>query len=231
MRALLKLDASIPPEVKTALKAISRILAPYRDAQVNIETHELLLLDSNTPSEPELDELLRNNPFHQHPAPDSDQLQQLDQHLLQLEKEFGISRPEPDDLLSPIKGTYKSGRKALLRAATKPTSESLHAWRKKTKRLWYQLRFIYGESPLPPLPPLPPHHPVNTSDHLGKSLGEIHDLDVLNLLIHSQATPKLLALMNTKRLTLLQQALEAAEKLFDQNPSTFSHQYLEIKNH
>ncbi len=38
--------------------------------------------------------------------------------------------------------SYRRGRTALDRALKKPSAESMHAWRKEVKQLWYQLRLL-----------------------------------------------------------------------------------------
>ena len=38
--------------------------------------------------------------------------------------------------------SYRRGRNALDRALKKPSAESMHAWRKEVKQLWYQLRLL-----------------------------------------------------------------------------------------
>ncbi len=88
-----------------------------------------------------------------------------------------------------------------------PGSEAVHTWRKKTKRLWYQLRFIFGDELEQT------DHPLILSDLLGKILGEIHDLDVLMTLFPSQSNPGLYDFILKKREQLLKQAISQGEEL------------------
>jgi CHAD domain-containing protein len=41
-----------------------------------------------------------------------------------------------------LRNTYSSSRKAYQQALAEPTPENLHAWRKRVKDLWYQLRLL-----------------------------------------------------------------------------------------
>jgi CYTH domain-containing protein/CHAD domain-containing protein len=76
-------------------------------------------------------------------------------------------------LAAGIENTYRSGRRALRRARTKPTDDRLHAWRTSVKHLWYQTRLIEQAAPsvLTPL--------IATLDDLAEALGDDHDLAVL----------------------------------------------------
>ena len=65
--------------------------------------------------------------------------------------------------------SYRSGRDALARASKKPTAKCMHAWRKKIKRLWYQLRL------LTPLNRVVLENIAADAKALGQLLGRDHD--------------------------------------------------------
>jgi CHAD domain-containing protein len=69
--------------------------------------------------------------------------------------------------------SYRDGRRAMKRAAADPSGENVHAWRKRAKDLWYQLRIVHdawpgllGET-------------VDQAHELTDLLGDHHDLAVL----------------------------------------------------
>ena len=73
-----------------------------------------------------------------------------------------------------VQKSYKRGRRALRRAIEKPRPKNFHAFRKRAKELWYQMRIIE---------PLHPAIFKELSDHLktlGQHLGQAHDLAFLN---------------------------------------------------
>ena len=94
--------------------------------------------------------------------------------------------------------------------------EDLHTWRKKTKRLWYQLRFRFGDL----IDDL--NHPLNLSDQLGQLLGEIHDSDVFELLLAARSNLNLHQLINSRRSELLLQAFDLGDRLYIQGQPIFS---------
>jgi CHAD domain-containing protein len=69
--------------------------------------------------------------------------------------------------------SYRDGRRAMKRAAADPSADNVHAWRKRAKDLWYQLRIVrdawpelLGET-------------VDQAHELTDLLGDHHDLAVL----------------------------------------------------
>jgi len=83
----------------------------------------------------------------------------------------------PDNLCKPkhlrrnYLETYRSGRKAMRKAAKKNSPEAFHEWRKRVKDLWYQSStFSTWEKNL---------QLVDAAKDLSDTLGELHDLDLL----------------------------------------------------
>lgn len=75
----------------------------------------------------------------------------------------------PDD---GLRRTYRACRRAHRRALADPSPASMHAWRIRNKRLWYQVRALSAASPIV----LGPY--AELLDTVGELLGEVHDLDV-----------------------------------------------------
>jgi CHAD domain-containing protein len=68
---------------------------------------------------------------------------------------------------------YRRGHRALARAIDDPDSERFHAWRKRVKDLWYELRILQ------PLNRTVLEEMAHDAEVLGELLGNEHDLDFL----------------------------------------------------
>ncbi len=69
--------------------------------------------------------------------------------------------------------TYKRGQRGLAKTIKKPVPENFHAWRKRVKDLWYQLRILQ------PLNRVVLEKIAADAEVLGELLGREHDLDFL----------------------------------------------------
>jgi CYTH domain-containing protein/CHAD domain-containing protein len=125
-------------------------------------------------------------------------------------------------LLEPgIKRGYRQGREALVRVHGEGSAENVHELRKRAKDLWYQLRLL--ESSWPGL--LEPT--AEQAHQLTDLLGDHHDLAVLaedlrerSGLDHSR--PAFEALIESRQGTLLDAALELADRLYAEKPKPFA---------
>lgn len=68
---------------------------------------------------------------------------------------------------------YRRGQRALAKAIDDPEPENLHAWRKRVKDVWYQLRILQ------PLNRTVLEEMARDAEVLGEMLGSEHDLDFL----------------------------------------------------
>ena len=68
---------------------------------------------------------------------------------------------------------YRRGQRALAKAIDDPQSENFHAWRKRVKNIWYQLRILQ------PLNRTVLEEMAHDADVLSELLGSEHDLDFL----------------------------------------------------
>ena len=68
---------------------------------------------------------------------------------------------------------YKRGQRALAKTIKKPVPENFHAWRKRVKDLWYQLRVLQ------PLNRVVLEEMAHEVEILGELLGREHDFDFL----------------------------------------------------
>jgi len=208
MRALIRLDA--PSPLAQTLKMISRTIAPYRDAQVNMATYTTLTSIPNSHQYPQLFDSLTANPLFSNPQPDIRTVEKLIASMIELRDELLGFTFEPDSttIHSVLKKSFKRGAKYMKLAQIDPTSENLHSWRKKTKRLWYQLRFLDNEANQAPA------HPKSQCDRLGKMLGEIHDLDVFALLLNRGEHSNLLETVENRRSSLVDDSFESGDILY-----------------
>ena len=76
------------------------------------------------------------------------------------------------DVVASFERTCRKERKAWIAACDEPSAEVLHAWRKETKTLYYQMLFMHEVSGRL-------KKRVKLADRLGRWLGRHHDLDVL----------------------------------------------------
>jgi CHAD domain-containing protein len=68
---------------------------------------------------------------------------------------------------------YKRGQRGLAKTIKKPIPENFHAWRKRVKDLWYQLRILQ------PLNRVVLEEMAHDAEVLGELLGREHDFDFL----------------------------------------------------
>jgi CHAD domain-containing protein len=68
---------------------------------------------------------------------------------------------------------YRRGQHALAKTIDNPEAESFHAWRKRVKDVWYQLRILQ------PLNRMVLQEMAHNAEVLGELLGREHDLDFL----------------------------------------------------
>src|SRR5437870_4930355 len=68
---------------------------------------------------------------------------------------------------------YKRGQRGLAKTIKKPQPENFHAWRKRVKDLWYQLRILQ------PLNRVVLEEMAHDAEVLGELLGREHDFDFL----------------------------------------------------
>src|SRR5205085_8340018 len=76
-------------------------------------------------------------------------------------------------LSSAMQRSYKRARRAMETAQASDDSELFHAWRRRTKTLWYALRLV--ERAMPRV-----HRAVVRLDQLDTWLGDDHNVEVLH---------------------------------------------------
>ncbi|MCF6239502.1 MAG: CHAD domain-containing protein, partial [Candidatus Marinimicrobia bacterium] len=188
-----------------------------RDAQVSLDTYQAIVSVNNSDRDTVFEDFLRQNQFLKQGFPEKSDLDKIQTYIEDCRSLLNStpSKLAPDQILMSIETSYQLGNQALKRAQGDPSSELVHAWRKKTKRLWYQLRWMFGDDLDNP------NHPVLQSNVLGKSLGEIHDLDVLRILLDIDHPLQLR--IQKLRQVLLTRAFEMGFELYIYQRTNFHH--------
>jgi len=161
------------------VRKIGRLVSDLRDAQVRLQT--LIQLRDETAKRPE------DNPFAR-----IEELLSLEresfsaafagwqkQAIPQLERVDARLSKWPLECLTwkqicrAMGKIYKRGQRGLAKTINDPNSENFHAWRKRVKDLWYQLRILQ------PLNRTVLTEMAHDGNVLGELLGSEHDLDFL----------------------------------------------------
>lgn len=116
---------------------------------------------------------------------------------------------------------YARGRRAMRRAAQRPTPERMHDWRKRGKDLWYHLRL------LEPMAPGMVRGQAKDAHRLADLLGDLHDLAVLGAAIPRLSTgvvadtDALLALVEHRREQLAAEAFTLGARVYAEPTKLF----------
>lgn len=213
LRALLQLIPGSASQLKKTLKHSGRTLAPYRDAQVNLETWQSLNDSRSAIYNQEIDATVTQHPYILNPRPSTSDLNSINQHMVTLNQYdlWDTLDLQKTVLSRRIEKSFHTGLTAMEKILDNPEPELLHKWRKRTKRLWYQLRFACGDDHAQE------DHPVIVCDQLGKHLGEIHDLDMFSQLNYVKSDQRLLQAVAQKRIDLVKQAGRLGQHLYIQS--------------
>ena len=120
-----------------------------------------------------------------------------------------------------LKRIYKKGCTCMAQVQAEPSVENFHAWRKRVKDLWYQVRLL---SPLWPgmLKDL-----ANEFGRLADCLSDDHDLAILRQAVLRRPTEErtqveaLMALIDQQRGELEVEAKRLGERLYVETPNAF----------
>lgn len=118
--------------------------------------------------------------------------------------------------------SYREGRRASRRAQKNPTLETRHAWRKRVKDGWYELRL------LAPVCGPTVRGQSEEADQLAELLGAEHDLALLNAKLRQIApevavdTDAVVALAELRRGRLETQAVCIAQRMYAEKPTAFA---------
>jgi CHAD domain-containing protein len=161
------------------VRKIGRLVSDLRDAQVRLQT--LIQLRDETAKKPE------NSPF-----PHIEELLSLEresfsaafagwqkQAVPQLERvetrllKWPLEALTWKQVCGAVAKIYKRGQRRLAKTIDDPEPENFHAWRKRVKDLWYQLRILQ------PVNRVVLTEMARDAEVLGELLGREHDLNFL----------------------------------------------------
>ena len=119
---------------------------------------------------------------------------------------------------------YKRGQRGLAKTIDDPEAENFHAWRKRVKDLWYQLRILQ------PLNRVVLEQIAHDAEVLGELLGREHDFHFLLARLEKESGDEALAneLVQLKRLIgkrckrLQRDALELGRRFYAEPAKAFS---------
>jgi CHAD domain-containing protein len=131
------------------------------------------------------------------------------------------------DLELGARRAYKGGRKKLHQARKRPSGESLHAWRKQVKDLWYDLcvlkKLSRGDL----------SDRISEFKALSECIGEYHDLIMLNVVLKRGSFPQRYAelrpLVKKRRCGLQKSALKRGSRMYSEEPNTFAEKLKIVK--
>src|SRR5262245_36041860 len=118
---------------------------------------------------------------------------------------------------------YRRGQRALATAIDDPDPENFHAWRKRVKDLWYELRILY------PLNRTVLEEMAHDAEVLGELLGSEHDLEFLRARLEKESgdealdneLAKLQKLINKRTKRLRRDALELGRRFYAEPSKAF----------
>jgi CHAD domain-containing protein len=161
------------------VRKIGRLVSDLRDAQVRLQTliqlRDELAKGSREDHFPRIEELLSleresfSAAFAGWQKQAIPQLERVEKRLLKWPLE-GLTWKQ---ICGAVGKIYKSGQRGLAKTIKKPVPENFHAWRKRVKDLWYQLRILQ------PLNRVVLEKIAADAEILGELLGREHDFDFL----------------------------------------------------
>jgi CHAD domain-containing protein len=161
------------------VRKIGRLVSDLRDAQVRLQTLIQLRAEAaKGPKDnpfPRLEELLSLERESFSAAFDGwqkqaiPQLERVEARLLK----WPLEELTWKQICGAVAKIYKRGERGLAKTINDPEPENFHAWRKRVKDLWYQLRILQ------PLNRVVLEEMAHDAGVLGELLGREHDLDFL----------------------------------------------------
>jgi CHAD domain-containing protein len=161
------------------VRKIGRLVSDLRDAQVRLQT--LIQLRDETPKRPEdnpflrIEELLsleRESFSAAFAGWQKQAIPQLEHVETRLSK-WPLGCLTWKQICGAVGKIYKRGQRGLAKTINDPDPENFHAWRKRVKDLWYQLRILQ------PLNRVVLTEMAHDAEVLGELLGREHDLNFL----------------------------------------------------
>lgn len=210
----------------TALRDAGRRMSGVRDADVMVETVDALAgRFAGQLSKRQFTTLERRFAKHAEDAREDRDLDALARELDEVRERaagWPLGRCDDEALTAGAERAYRRGRKALAAAEADPSTERLHAWRKRAKDLWYHHRLLADAWPGPV------KAFAGEADRLGKLLGDDHDLATLSERLDgvddapSVDLGQVQELVAARRAELQAEAFELGHRIYSEKPKAFA---------
>jgi CHAD domain-containing protein len=218
------------------LRDAGRLLSGARDAEVKLETIDLLRgAGEGMPTKAKLRKYIYSleKERDEHSQADAERAELTERVAAELEAaELAIGDWSLDGgdwalVGGGLKRSYRRGRRRFADVRDDPSAENVHEWRKRVKDLWYHLRLlrqawpaVVGES-------------ADEAHGLADLLGDHHDLAVLaddarrrpDRFASKQDLNALVAAAERRQDELLAAALGSGERLYAEKPRSFAKRY------
>src|SRR5438094_272129 len=212
------------------VREIGRLVSDLRDAQVRLQT--LIQLGDDTAKGSgenhfsRIEELLSLERESFSAAFDGWQKQAIPK-LERVEERLSkwpLERISWSQICGAVEKIYKRGQRGLAKTIKKPVPENFHAWRKRVKDLWYQLRILQ------PLNRVVLDEMAHDADVLGELLGREHDFDFLMARLEKESgdyalrdeLARLQKLIRKRGRRLCRDALELGRRFYAEPPKAFA---------
>jgi CHAD domain-containing protein len=175
------------------VRKIGRLVSDLRDAQVRLQTFIELRDQASKRSEqqlfPRTEELLlleRESFSAAFAGWQTQAIPQLERAKARLMK-WPLEGLTWKQIWGAVAKIYKRGQRGLAETIGDPVPENFHAWRKRVKDIWYQLRILQ------PLNRVVLTEMAHDAEVLGELLGREHDLDFLLARLEKESSDQTLA--------------------------------------
>ena len=212
------------------VRKIGRLVSDLRDSQVRLQTFSQLrdqraksLREQRFPHTEELLLLERESFSAAFAGWQSQAIPQLDRVKTRL-MNWPLEGLTWKQICGAVAKIYKRGQRGLAKTIADPVPENFHAWRKRVKDIWYQLRILQ------PLNRVVLEQIAHDAEVLGELLGREHDLDFLLARLEKESGDEALAdeLAQLKRLIgkrckrLRSDALELGRRFYAEPAKAFA---------
>ena len=212
------------------VRKIGRLVSDLRDAQVRLQTFIELrdqaakaLGEERFPRTEELLLLERDSFSAAFAGWQSQAIPQLERAKTRL-MNWPLEGLTWNQICGAVGKIYKRGERGLAKTIDDPVPENFHAWRKRVKDIWYQLRILQ------PLNRVVLEQIAHDAEVLGELLGREHDLDFLLARLEKESGDEALAneLAHLKRLIgkrcnrLQRDALELGRRFYAEPAKAFA---------
>jgi CHAD domain-containing protein len=212
------------------VREIGRLVSDLRDAQVRLQTLIQLRDEATKKSAenpfPRIEELLSLERESFSAAFDGWQKQAIPKLECVGERlaKWPLDGITWKRICGAVEKIYKRGQRGLAKTIKKPVPENFHAWRKRVKDLWYQLRILQ------PLNRVVLEKIAADADALGELLGREHDFDFLMERLEKEsgdeamrdALAQLQKLIRKRGKRLCRDALELGRRFYAEPPKAFA---------